>query len=418
MYYRNLKVALFGIDDEIVQALESVEAPPRFEFEFVQAKSVDIGIARECSVVIANGDAFGQASLKDVSDAAREGIGFGGIVLLASDTQANELTSEDLALIDALWITPLSPQRAAFEFSGIVKHAKHHADMYITGAYLDTLIDSMPDMVWFKALDGEHVKVNRYFCSIVDKTREDVTGQFHNYIWSVPEKDWENAELTCKESDEAAIKAGTTRRCEENVSTHGEIRLFDTYKTPIYDEDGTVLGTSGFAADITVERELERLAWLNARTDYLTGLYNRRYFYEFLDEHADEGPMTFVLIDLDNFKDINDDNGHDEGDNALLVTTAALHKSFPECPIVRWGGDEFIAVIPKALENLASDENIEAFQKTINEWTGEKCPVALTTSIGIAEQAEGDTVDDMVKKADELLYQAKSAGKSCHRRYA
>lgn len=414
MYKRNLKIALFGIDSKIAEGIRHVDAPDRYVFDFVQADSADLDIARDSSVIVASADVLGDVSLAALSEAARTGTGFRALVLTATLEQANEFSKEDVKLIDALWIAPMSSERAAFEFGIVAGRAKDHAELFITDAYLNTLIDSIPDMVWFKSLNGEHVKVNKYFCEIVGKTREDVTGQYHNYIWSVPPEDWENAELTCKKSDEAAIEAGETLQCDENVSTHGEIRLFKTFKTPIYDEDGSVLGTSGFAHDLTLERELEELAWLNARTDYLTDLYNRRYFYEFLDEHDDEGPMTFVLIDLDNFKDINDDNGHDEGDNALLVTSAVLHKCFPDCPIVRWGGDEFVVVVPKTYSDLAQDGNLKQFQETLGEWTEEKCSLKLTASIGVAVQAEGDSVDRTIKLADKALYDAKVAGKARH----
>lgn len=413
MYNRTLQIALFGLDDEVASAIEGQEAPDRFTFAFTRAEAVDLDTARKGAVVIAAITALGSTTLEELSAAAREGtFGFNELILVVSKADIESWQARDFELVDALWPLPLTPACAVFEFSHVIGRAKAEADSYITNAYLNTLIDSMPEMVWFKALDGEHVKVNSYFCDIVDKTREDVTGQFHNYIWSVPEEDWEKAELTCQESDNVAINAGTTTRCDELVSTHGDIRTFDTYKTPIYDEDGTILGTSGFAHDVTVERELQHLAWLNARTDYLTGLYNRRYFYEYLDEHADDGPVTFVLVDLDNFKDINDGSGHDEGDNALLVTTSALHKCFPDCPVVRWGGDEFIVVVPHSSKSLAEDDNLHEFQHTLQEWTREKCPIVLTASIGVAKQKNGLTVDEAVRNADNALYEAKRAGKA------
>lgn len=415
MYNRTLRIALFGLEDSVASAIESQAAPHRFTFEFERADAVDLEVARSCSVVIAAFDALGGVSLEELSAATHEGKhGYRGLALVVSHGDIAGWTPGQFALVDALWPAPLSPACAEFEFGNVVKLAKDQADSYITGAYLDTLIDSAPEMIWFKAIDGEHVKVNSYFCDIVGKTREDVTGQFHNYIWSVPKEDWDKAELTCQESDNAAINAGTTTRCDELVSTHGEIRTFDTYKTPIYDEDGTILGTSGFAHDVTVERELKHLAWLNARTDYLTGLYNRRYFYEYLEEHKDEGPVSFVLVDLDNFKDINDGSGHDEGDNALLVTTGALHKCFPSCPVIRWGGDEFIVVVSNKASELVEDDNLHEFQRTLQEWTDEKCPIMLTASIGVSSQKDGLGVDEAVKHADDALYEAKRAGKACH----
>lgn len=415
MYRRNFKVALFGLDDDVARAIAGIEPPEHFAIEVASATAVDLEAARESSIAVADLDALGSTPLAELSQAAREGaVGLRGLIVVADPARTAGWTAADYALVDAIWPAPLAPERAAFEFGHIIGRAKRQADHFITEAYLDTLIDSMPEMVWFKANDGEHVKVNSYFCDIVDKPRDDVEGQFHNYIWNVPREDWEKAELTCKASDDKAVQAGTTVRCDENVSTHGEIRLFDTYKTPIYDEDGTVLGTTGFAHDVTVERELARQAWLNARTDYLTGLFNRRYFYEYLEEHAGDGPFTFVLVDLDDFKGINDGSGHDAGDEALLAATDVLHGSFPECPIVRWGGDEFVAVVPAADEALAGDGNVNAFQEALRDQTAARCPYALTASIGIARQAADETVDAAVKRADDALYEAKTAGKARH----
>ena len=101
----------------------------------------------------------------------------------------------------------------------------------------------------------------------------------------------------------------------------------------------------------------------------------------------------------------------------MLITTGVLHKCFPNCQIVRWGGDEFIVVISQEESRYAEDENIAYFQSTLREWTRQKCPIELTSSIGIATKDASLTVDEAVKHADAALYEAKRTGKSQHLRY-
>ena len=413
MYYRTLHIGLFGINEEAVQALEKLKPLERFTYEFSTHAATTVKSVTDCDIAIVNYEATGTMELAQIRACVHSSdIGFHALVVVVPQFTTMKWTSALLSTVDAIWPDPLTAERAVYEFEKIAQQAKAEADLYITNTYLDTLIDSMPEMVWFKQLDGAHLKVNSYFCDIVDKPREDVLGKFHNYIWSVPREDWEKAELTCQESDNAAIAAGKTTRCDENVSTHGEIRLFDTYKTPIYDEDGSTLGTSGFAHDITLERELEHLAWLNARTDYLTGMYNRRYFYEHLSEGEHIGPLSLVMVDLDNFKLINDGRGHTAGDNTLLLVTEIFGKTYPGCSLVRWGGDEFIIVVPEDKKELTSEENFIKMSNEIAKRTQEEYGVAVSMSAGIVDGVTAENVDESVKKADEALYQAKAAGKS------
>lgn len=413
MYYRTLNIGLFGIHDDITKALENLQPLERFTYKFSTHAATTVDAVTACDIAIVDYEAMGSMTITDIRKCVYSSdIGFHALVLVASSFTVSNWSRALLNEVDALWPQPLSVDRAVFEFEKLVKSAKDEAEIYIANTYLDTLIDSMPEMVWFKQLDGEHLKVNTYFCGIVDKPREDVVGKFHNYIWSVPPEDWEKAELTCQESDNAAIQAGKTMRCDENVSTHGEIRLFDTYKTPIFDEDGTILGTSGFAHDVTLERELQHMAWVNANTDYMTGVYNRRYFYEFISEQDESSPVSLIMIDLDNFKSINDTLGHEVGDNMLLLVTEILSEEYPDCPIVRWGGDEFIIVVRGDHKELAQADNFKKAIEKIERRSGEFVDIKLSASAGIADGATSQNVDEVIAKADAALYKAKESGKS------
>ncbi|MCZ8092498.1 MAG: EAL domain-containing protein, partial [Acidovorax sp.] len=217
-------------------------------------------------------------------------------------------------------------------------------------------------------------------------------------------------------------------QCEYRVNTpEGDVRWHMTSAVPHKEPDGTVL-SHGFTMDITdrkrAEQEIERLAFYDA----LTGLPNRRLLLDRLQRSIAAGQRTkaqgaLLFIDLDNFKDLNDTLGHDMGDQLLSQVAARLVGSVREADTVaRFGGDEFVVM----LENLSADLHEAASQAEIvadkllaslNE------PFALdggqhysTPSIGITLYGEQRlSVDELLKRADLAMYQAKAAGRNTQR---
>lgn len=181
------------------------------------------------------------------------------MVAIATKEQSAAWGETDLATITHLWTAPLTEAEVIFQFEALQCAARTRSDLLLSENYFNTLIDSMPSMVWVKRVDGTHMKVNDFFCSVVNKPKEDAVGQGHNYIWGLPPEDTESAAV-CAESEQQAILAGETREFEEQVITDRGKRLLITYKTPLYDEDGSVMGTIGTANDIT---ELDNLRFEN-----------------------------------------------------------------------------------------------------------------------------------------------------------
>ena len=93
--------------------------------------------------------------------------------------------------------------------------------------------------------------------------------------------------------------------------------------------------------DVTLEREFERRLSRHANTDVLTGLYNRRYFYEHAQPGGTNGAESLLYVDLDHFKSVNDRWGHQAGDQALVTVAELLRASCPQAVVARLGGDEF-----------------------------------------------------------------------------
>ncbi len=207
----------------------------------------------------------------------------------------------------------------------------------------------------------------------------------------------------------------------------GDVRWHMTSAVPHKEPDGTVL-SHGFTMDITdrkrAEQEIERLAFYDA----LTGLPNRRLLLDRLQRSIAAGQRTkaqgaLLFIDLDNFKDLNDTLGHDMGDQLLSQVAARLVGSVREADTVsRFGGDEFVVM----LENLSADLHEAATQA---ETVADKLLASLnepfeldggqhysTPSIGITLFGEQRlTVDELLKRADLAMYQAKAAGRNTQR---
>lgn len=150
--------------------------------------------------------------------------------------------------------------------------------------------------------------------------------------------------------------------------------------------------------------------------DGLTRAYNRRVGEEmvvqqFLTALRARSPLSVAFVDLDNFKSINDRYGHEEGDNALRQASASLRKVLRRGDIlVRWGGEEFLAVMP----NTDADGAAIAVARLREAGLGQRPDGnPITASIGIAERVADhmDQWTELVEKADQRMYQAKKTGK-------
>ena len=168
-----------------------------------------------------------------------------------------------------------------------------------------------------------------------------------------------------------------------------------------------------------LQQSLEREQLL-ARTDDLTDLYNRRYFFkhaarEFRDALHYKRPLSIIMFDVDGFKRINDSFGHLAGDKALALVaqvTAAQVRAIDV--LARYGGDEFVILLPQtsAQQALAIAERVRASVAASRLETDRRA-IALTLSMGIAEiihTLQDESVESVIHRADEAMYNAKQAG--------
>jgi len=153
-------------------------------------------------------------------------------------------------------------------------------------------------------------------------------------------------------------------------------------------------------------------------TDGLTGLYNHRHFQEQLEVEVKRAQrydlnVSLIMIDLDHFKEFNDSYGHLEGDSLLRKISQILKSSLRETDFVaRYGGEEFAVILPETNKEGASIA-AERIRKTINEQTFGEGGVKMTISLGVASYPDDACLRaDLIKKADEALYQAKREGRN------
>jgi diguanylate cyclase (GGDEF)-like protein/PAS domain S-box-containing protein len=214
---------------------------------------------------------------------------------------------------------------------------------------------------------------------------------------------------------------GGTRSRNENFTKEGKTILCEWYNTPLVGPGGEVIGVASLVDDITERKQSEEMIWKQANFDMLTGLPNRNMFHDRLKQEmikVDRSKLSLalLLIDLDQFKEVNDTLGHDAGDLLLQeagrrISACVRHSD----TVARLGGDEFIIILPELHDN----RNVEdVAQKAIRELEkeyhlGDEI-IHISGSIGITlYPGDASDIDSLLKNADQAMYAAKKKGRHC-----
>ena len=287
---------------------------------------------------------------------------------------------------------------------------------------LETLMDTIPDSIYFKDRESRFTRVNRYTAERFGlRDPADLIGKTDYDFFTL-----EHAEKAFRDEQEI-IRSGRPVVAVEEKETlpDGGIRWVSTTKMPLRDSTGAVIGTFGISRDITdkklVEEQLERQAFY----DRLTELPNRSLFLNRL-EHVFrraqrlEGQrflFAVIYLDLDRFKGVNDGLGHQAGDELLIQMARRLEACVrPSDTLARLGGDEFTIL----LEDIQSEADATGVADRIHKELSVPFKVAdtevfSTVSLGIAFSTFGYThPDEMLRDADTAMYRAKANGRSRH----
>lgn len=181
-------------------------------------------------------------------------------VLYASPEEVAALLQNNLPWT-AIWQKPVPDQLMDFYVRQLWNAANAKKELMVTKSFLNTLINSVPDLIWFKDLRGSHLKVNDAFCRAVGKTKDQCEGRGHYYIWDLEPDEYAKGEYVCLETEEEVIRQNRTCLFDEKVKSKSGLRQFKTYKSPLTDTRGEMIGTVGIAKDVTdlqnIGRELD-----------------------------------------------------------------------------------------------------------------------------------------------------------------
>lgn len=245
--------------------------------------------------------------------------------------------------------------------------------------------------------------------------KKDGKSTFDAYLQGIHPDDRERT----RSAIENALRTDTPFHLEHRiVRPDGEYRHLDCHGRFTYDDSGRQLKMIGTAQDVTAQREAEEQLNFLAMHDPLTGLANRSLFLERVGQalaQADESHKVAVLFcDLDDFKNVNDNLGHESGDQLLAALPPRLRLAAdPGTTIARFGGDEFVVL----LENL--EDEAEAFEiaEGISEALSRPIEAGgrthhISVSIGIVFAKPGTTsAGEVLRDADAAMYRAKSVGR-------
>jgi len=282
---------------------------------------------------------------------------------------------------------------------------------------IESILNNMPDIFYRTDMQGVVTLMSPSVKEALDYTPEEMIGK-------------PLADFYCTPSDRGKIikaledgngKAAHVEACLKHKDGTGRWILTNAYMR--LDENGNAVGVEGIARDITERKDMEDKLLRFSRYDDLTQVYNRRIFYTEAEKqmsiaHRYHRPAAVLMMDLDHFKNVNDQYGHHTGDEVLKNFSSICQQAKRHTDVIgRTGGEEFAVFMPET----DLDDAIRLAER-IGDHTRKAMvhvdanDVHYTVSIGVAVLKPGETkIDEFLSRADKALYQAKESGRDCVR---
>lgn len=250
MYHCHIRFYLIGCQRNFGEQIKKIPPLEHFTHEFFESSILDEELTAGADVILADLQDMDEKEALYLLKAKKQGDA--QIILLADCDQIAQL-EDDLSEVQDIWKKPMSDKEIVFHFVRWQQTYKMNKDFWQTSNYLESTINNIPNLIWYKDKNGIHKKVNDTFCKTVNKTKEQIEGRGHAYIWDVEQDD-----PACIASENEVMTKKKTCVSEEVIKIKDSTRMLTTYKSPLYDLDGSVMGTVGVAIDITRERKFEQ----------------------------------------------------------------------------------------------------------------------------------------------------------------
>lgn len=292
--------------------------------------------------------------------------------------------------------------------------------VYKVNKELRSALDTVDSMIAIKNLDGVYTYANKVVNDYYKKKNDTIIGKSYKDIYPPSEQ------RVVRMLDQEAITQKKTINKTFKVLTDEGFIYVDSSRSPIWNDDGDIVGVISASNNVTEReetkiklaktiQELEEVSkkyYQLAYTDELTKIGNRRKFYEDFLAFDNNYEYTLIIIDLNNFKKINDTFGHNKGDEVLCEFAQLLFKvaSQGEGSAYRLGGDEFIVVYPST--DISFESYIGELDQTLQKYHKDVTVSFGDVVIGIEQTIDQAYRDFCIKRADDILYEYKEKKKN------
>ena len=250
MYHCHIHFYLTGYQCRAFEIIKEMSPLEHFTHDFCHSDRLEEALEAKAEVILVN---LQDMDVKETLQALTIDKKEETELILLADKEQILLLADYLPQVKDIWTMPMSEEEISFRFLRWQQAYKMGKDFWQTSQYLESTINHIPNLIWYKDKEGIHKKVNDSFCKTVGKTKEQVQGRGHAYIWDV-----EHDDPACVESEHEVMTKRETCISKETIQTGDGMRLLRTYKSPLYDVDGSVMGTVGVAIDVTQEIAYEQ----------------------------------------------------------------------------------------------------------------------------------------------------------------
>lgn len=297
------------------------------------------------------------------------------------------------------------PQHSSFDTNTLIEIIENANDVIIV-TKADTIDPPGPEIIY----------VNEAFTELTGYSAEEALGNTPRMLQGPETRE------SARESIKNALLKKIPHRTEIlNYAKDGTPYWLDLSIIPLHDNNGEVKYFAAIERDLSKQKAIEQELFELSTTDSLTGLYNRRVFFEKADyelKRIQRSRLSFglMMIDIDNFKNFNDTYGHLAGDTVLANIAELIKSSLRDIDVIaRYGGEEFIIILPitddeqtisiaNKLVNIVK-ENVIDYQNT---------KLNVTISIGCTVCSPSDSsINACIARADKALYTIKTSNKNC-----